>query len=324
MVGGGGGGTRRGDDGSSAALLSTTNIFAALESRRRSSKSSKKKKDESKEKQSASKSETENLITEPVQFWAPSQVTVKSWADCDDDDEDYYATTAPPPEEHSPELTHTDPEIRLNQEEGSEDDEGEEEEQGFEDDLDNDKESEENGELSGTSAGNMEMPALEKKPDRQLSKKELKKKGLAELEAVLAEFGLSQTDENGDEIFDENNEEPENKQIGGEYPSPVGSKSSKRRKAKKEKSFKDADVPLTPSSEAGIREEDSSVADLGDAVTTDPKEVLRRLATLKKKKSMKDADAAAKAAASEAAARAARLAAAKKKEKTHYNQQPVR
>jgi hypothetical protein len=117
MVGGGGGGTRRGDDGSSAALLSTTNIFAALESRRRSSKSSKKKKDESKEKQPASKSEPENLITEPVQFWAPSQVTVKSWADCDDDDEDYYATTAPPPEEHSPELTHTDPEIRLNQEE---------------------------------------------------------------------------------------------------------------------------------------------------------------------------------------------------------------
>jgi hypothetical protein len=117
MVGGGGGGTRRGDDGSSAALLSTTNIFAALESRRRSSKSSKKKKDESKEKQHASKSEPENLITEPVQFWAPSQVTVKSWADCDDDDEDYYATTAPPPEEHSPELTHTDPEIGLNQEE---------------------------------------------------------------------------------------------------------------------------------------------------------------------------------------------------------------
>jgi hypothetical protein len=130
----------------------------------------------------------------------------------------------------------------------------------------------------------------------------------------------------GDEIFDKNNEEPENKQIGGECPSPVGSKSSKRRKAKKEKSFKDADVPLTPSSEAviRIREEDSSVADLGDAVTTDPKEVLRRLATLKKKKSMKDADAAAKPAASEAAARAARLAAAKKKEKTHYNQQPVR
>jgi hypothetical protein len=46
----------------------------------------------------------------------------------------------------------------------------------------------------------MEMPALEKKPDRQLSKKELKKKGLAELEAVLAEFGLSQTDENGTHV----------------------------------------------------------------------------------------------------------------------------
>lgn len=50
-------------------------------------------------------------------------------------------------------------------------------------------------------------PVLEKPPqpslatketERQLSKKELKKKGLEELEAVLAELGFSQTEPSGD------------------------------------------------------------------------------------------------------------------------------
>jgi hypothetical protein len=57
----------------------------------------------------------------------------------------------------------------------------------------NDNESEENV-IRDT--GMLEMPAAEKKAACQHSKRELKKKGLAELEAVLAEFGLSQNDEN--------------------------------------------------------------------------------------------------------------------------------
>ena len=40
-----------------------------------------------------------------------------------------------------------------------------------------------------------------REPDRQLSKKELKKKELAELDAVLAELGLNQQDVKGDMII---------------------------------------------------------------------------------------------------------------------------
>jgi hypothetical protein len=135
---------------------------------------------------------------------------------------------------------------------------------------------------------------------------------------------LTVSEKKGDEISDENSEESENKQIEEEEPSLVGSKSSKRRKVKKEKPFKDIHVPSMPKSEAGTKEESAGDAGDGNSVAPDPEEVLRWLATLKKKKSMKDADAAAKAGASETATRATRLAAAKKREKPHYNQQPLR
>jgi ABC-type protease/lipase transport system fused ATPase/permease subunit len=56
-------------------------------------------------------------LSEPFQFWAPSQVTVKSWANINDDDDDYRATTARLAEDHSPELPLPDPDSRLSQEE---------------------------------------------------------------------------------------------------------------------------------------------------------------------------------------------------------------
>ncbi|KAL5975169.1 hypothetical protein ACLOJK_031848 [Asimina triloba] len=79
----GGGGSRRTDG---PIGISSTNVFAALDSLRR-----KKKSDGSSKSKGSSKKEPE---PEPV-FWAPTPLTVKSWADVDDDD-DYYATTAPP------------------------------------------------------------------------------------------------------------------------------------------------------------------------------------------------------------------------------------
>jgi hypothetical protein len=41
------------------------------------------------------------------------------------------------------------------------------------------------------------LPVVFREPERQLSKKELKKKELAELDVVLAELGLVQKEENG-------------------------------------------------------------------------------------------------------------------------------
>jgi hypothetical protein len=127
MVGGG----NRKDDGLPA--ISSTNIFAALESRRRKSN---KKKSLEREKSSNNKNSNEihqdvkagekkaaaeeEPAAEPAQFWAATQVTVKSWADCDDDD-DYYATTAPPPpvvsDDHFSELADTAAKEGLSQEE---------------------------------------------------------------------------------------------------------------------------------------------------------------------------------------------------------------
>lgn len=44
-----------------------------------------------------------------------------------------------------------------------------------------------------------EVSAVPKETERQLSKKERKKKELAELEALLADFGVSQKDSNGED-----------------------------------------------------------------------------------------------------------------------------
>lgn len=43
----------------------------------------------------------------------------------------------------------------------------------------------------------LEVPVLPKETERQLSKKERKKKELEELEALLADFGVAQKDSNG-------------------------------------------------------------------------------------------------------------------------------
>ncbi|CAD6343194.1 unnamed protein product [Miscanthus lutarioriparius] len=120
---------------------------------------------------------------------------------------------------------------------------------------------------------------------------ELKKKELAELDAVLAELGLG-TSNNSTQ--DESNGKKGADQVADgekkdDAPAPLESKNSKKKKSKKER-----------------------------------QERIKKVAFMKKKKSSKEMDAAAKIAASEAAARSARLATAKKKEKSHYNQQPVR
>ncbi|KAJ7553185.1 hypothetical protein O6H91_06G087300 [Diphasiastrum complanatum] len=328
-----GGGIRK-DDGLPA--ISSTNIFAALESRRR--KSSKKMAE--KDKSSFKPEQQHHNGGEVAQFWAPASVTVnKSWADVEEDDDDYYATTAPPPSWNSVKPTDDAPLHKEQLSDGEETEADEELEEEVEDDADEEIEVKASNAISIDSAGQSQTtpstPAV-REPDRQLSKKEIKKKELAELDAVLAELGLYNTNDEvlagagltAEEKVDvkaDDNGETEQK---GATPLLTESKSSKRRKPKKEKSFKEGkngDISLMADLESGGKDEVNGLQD-GEpsTVSADPKEVLKKLASLKKKKSMKDSDAAAKAAAAEASARAAKLAAAKKKEKHHYNQQPVR
>ncbi|KAG1330084.1 hypothetical protein COCNU_02G000520 [Cocos nucifera] len=80
--------------------------------------------------------------------------------------------------------------------------------------------------------------------ERQLSKKELKKKEMAELESVLAELGISSSDNNVGQDEINAGKKPDEQNVDGEKrenaPAPSESKSSKKKKAKKDKSLKEA------------------------------------------------------------------------------------
>ncbi|KAF8727019.1 hypothetical protein HU200_019514 [Digitaria exilis] len=319
-----GGASRRGG-AAEETRIGTGNVFAALETLK------KKKK-----KPAADKGAKPAEEPKPEVFWAPAPLTAKSWADVeDDDDDDYFATTAPPPrpvwgnnnnhldaaakdQRDAPALE----EFVCLQEIESEDD-------GLDDEVDDDADEEHEHEADDAVSSKPTVkdavapPAPPKDTERQLSKKELKKKELAELDAVLAEFGL---DASSNSTQDESNGKKGADQVtDGERkedaPAPTESKTSKKKKSKKDKSSKEskeAQDQGNGSKEAAGAEPDE------DTASVDVKERIKKVASMKKKKSSKEMDAAAKIAASEAAARNARLAAAKKKERSHYNQQPMR
>ncbi|KAK6129702.1 hypothetical protein DH2020_036568 [Rehmannia glutinosa] len=177
----------------------------------------------------------------------------------------------------------------------------------------------------------VEVSPAPKETERQLSKKERRKKELAELEAILADFGVNPKEKTEDEPSDVTKDTKEGQSNGDadkkDNYAPVESKSAKKKK-KKDKASKEAKEPHDQpnSSDAPNGQEEIAGTEhlQEDASAVDVKEKLKKMASTKKKKSNKEMDAAARAAASEAAARNARLAAAKKKEKNHYNQQPMR
>lgn len=315
MVGGGG----KRDEGLPA--ISSTNIFSALESRR-------KKKRLDKDQKGSSSSSASNVSAQPaLQSWAPTSVSVTSWADCEEDDDDYFAMPALPPlPDQELETSHDG---SQEEEEEEEDMSHGEESEGDEDVEEGNEENEEpkcprTNELAADVNAIPPAPVAAREPDRQLSKKQLKMKELAELEAVLAELGLNQEDKKeAVEVAETKGVDAIASVNGKEEPGSAmaESKSSKRRKAKREKSCKEESVEETD----GLSKDESAVEDVeASAAPVDRSEMLKKLSSMKKKKPFKENDSAAKAAAAEAAARAVKLAAAKKKEKTHYNQQPVR
>ncbi|KAK4795665.1 hypothetical protein SAY86_027991 [Trapa natans] len=324
----GGGGSRR-DERSFA--INNGNVFAALEILRKKKKSDKYKASRSSSK-ATTKTALKDLEVAPV-FWAPAPLNNKSWADVDDDDDDdYYATAEPlqtawaePPQCKEQDSTFDEASAisilsllryidcmlfgaiyhclsphksRYSSEEDILD-EGDE-------DIEEDIEEEHDHEI--------EVPILPepvsqkpvctyiatKETERQLSKKERKKKELAELEALLADFAVKDDDQDESVV-----------KILADFCHGKKDKSSSK-EAKE-------DVlcgPKTKTTPEPAEEEDSTSVHV--------KERLKKLASLKKKKSSKEMDAAARAASQEAATRSAELAAAKKKEKNHYNQQPLR
>ncbi|KAL3586977.1 hypothetical protein D5086_013844 [Populus alba] len=320
-----GGGSRR-DEGS--LVINSTNVFAALETLRKKKKSDKERVG-SKSGKGGSKSgkEQQSKEPDPEVFWAPAKLTAKSWADVDDeDDDDYYATTAPPPSVWGSSDQQQSEEKSAHVEES-------ESEEDILDEGDDDVEEEHDHEPEAVHPEPVvkktpEVPLPPKETERQLSKKERKKKELAELEALLADFGVAQKDSNGqDESHDaaQEKKDGETHEEGDKKENVAGESKNAKKKKKKDKSAKEPQDQPT-NSEANNRPEEVAGAEHAeeDASAVDMKERLKRMASAKKKKSGKEMDGGAKAAAQEAAARSARLAAAKKKEKNHYNQQPVR
>lgn len=306
-------GSNRREEGS--VTVKNSNVFAALDSLR------KKKKKSDKEKNSKGSSKKKE---EPEVSWAPAPLTVKSWADVDDeDDDDYYATTAPLQSFLGSNQSEKKPEPVEETE--SEDDLLDEDED-VEEDNDHESEVPEHAEPVGQK---IEASPAPKETERQLSKKERKKKELAELEALLADFGVEQKEKGPADLPDVAHEKKEGDQQGEDTEKKNGSSEAKsaKKKKKKDKASKEVkeseDQPNNGDASIGP-EETGGAGQVEDVSTVDIKERLKRVASAKKKKSGKETDGAARAAAIEAAARSSKLAAAKKKEKSHYNQQPMR
>ncbi|XP_039144065.1 LOW QUALITY PROTEIN: uncharacterized protein LOC120281264 [Dioscorea cayenensis subsp. rotundata] len=169
-----------------------------------------------------------------------------------------------------------------------------------------------------------------KETERQLSKKELKKKENEEFHAILNELGISSIDNNAEQGVTSKKTDGQNGENEKKDNAPAASESkiSKKKKAKKDKSSREAkdsqEQPNggdtnTPDEVSGTQPADK------DAPAVDVKEKIKKVGSIKKKKSSKEMDPAAKAAAQEVATRNARLAAtSKRKDKNHYNQQPIR
>ncbi|KAG6468744.1 hypothetical protein ZIOFF_073437 [Zingiber officinale] len=333
-----GGGSRK-DDGS--LKISNTNVFAALETLKK-----KKKSDKNSKSKGASKSQAKK--PEPQVFWSPTPLTSKSWADVDDDD-DYFATTAPPlpvwgsSQQHDKEAEPAFEEVRLTiswvvlggeglhysltaNESESEDDDVD---HGDEDD---DEEHEHEPEVTVEHAPIIEKPTVPVPAPGQLSKRELKKKEMAELDALLHELGISGKETNGAQDETDGSKQLQQNDDDGEKKDHTvassESKNPKKKKHKKEKSSKEAkeqeEQQLPGLDTSNKCPEEVVAADPGGDTSGVDVERIKKMASVRKKKTGKEMDTAAKVAAVEAAARSARLAAVKKKEKSHYNQQPAR
>ncbi|CAN6699501.1 unnamed protein product [Malus baccata var. baccata] len=317
-----------------SVVLNRTNVFAALGSLKK-----KKKGDKSSSKSSKGGDTAQNSgEAEKEVFWAPAPLIAKSWADVDDeDDDDYYATTAPPEMGWAGEDSKAVKESELEAEHAETvgELESESEEEGLDevDDVDEEHENELEASVETEPVKKLPEPSpAPKETERQLSKKELKKKGLEELEAVLAELGYpTKTETSGQDDSNGIAQEKKAENLNGDVDKKenvTGESKGAKKKKKKDKSAKEPkepqDQPDGTNGGSAATDENAGTEKGEDACAGDVKERLKKVASMKKKKSSKEMDAAARAASSEAAARNARLAAAKKKEKNHYNQQPVR
>ncbi|WRX31774.1 hypothetical protein QQP08_024261 [Theobroma cacao] len=242
-----GGGNSRRDE---SLVINSTNVFAALGSLKKKKKKGSEKEHPGSSSKTKGKKGGEKEAEKKEVFWAPSPLKTKSWADVDDeDDDDYYATMAPPVSSWD---THKEPEpaleilMKFGFCLGDKRNESESEEECL-DEADDDVEEEHENEAEAQ----VEVQPVVKKPpeasmvtketERQLSKKELKKKGLEELDAVLAELGLTKPETSGPNDshgIAQGKKSESNGEMEKKENAPAEGKSAKKKK-KKDKSSKE-------------------------------------------------------------------------------------
>eukprot|EP00899_Mesostigma_viride_P002237 jgi/Mesvir1/12013/Mv00314-RA.1 len=153
-----------------------------------------------------------------------------------------------------------------------------------------------------------------------LSKKELKKKEMEDLNAVLAELGMAKVTENGDGAHDD---DKEGKEDAGDAPVGPETEEERRKRAEKRKAKKKAKAEGGAEPPAAAPEPEPEPEPQLE-VPIDAANLKKVLAKKGSKPADKSKEALTKIAAAEAAARAKKLSAAKKKDKSNYNQHPSR
>ncbi|CAD7697893.1 unnamed protein product [Ostreobium quekettii] len=291
--------------------LTLSNAFAALEVR----KAKKKKARESERKKKGGRGAAggqDSLQLEREIFSRP-QLNVSNWADCDDDEDDFDAGVGPEAAE-DPSTGHKD----ANQEDGHDSEEEIDLEKEFgvelgpEGEAEADAEAEnltENGEDDAGEDGEAQeqepLPTYNRSESnlgRQLSKKELKKKEMAELEAMLAEMGIAP-------------DESSKKEGDGEGSSGLRKKKSTKKKLSISEPATGDTATTVAAQDAKAGEKENGSASVQAPTAKEDSDAAKVLKS--KKKSQKKLPSATELAAAEAKARMKKKG---KKDTKHYNQ----
>jgi hypothetical protein len=194
------------------------------------------------------------------------------------------------------------------EEEDAEEEEEEDDEEAAEDDQED-----ELPEEPLTLSSSKRLPVVEEK---QLSKKELKRLEMEELDAALAELGMQQDHPAAEPEAEPKPPIPTNEPAAGE------GKKSRRRGGKKKNTTVEEAENTTPAGTSTLNPElKDSVNDKG---ALDPDAVAKLIAAKHGQKKKGGESSSQSAAAKEAAARRDRAKKDKKKNKSNYNQQPTR
>lgn len=274
--------------------IETANLFGALLDE---DKKSKKKKQQTKEPEAAS-----------LQDLKPLNNVSVNWADCaDSDDEDMFGQS---PFGQSPQPADVPGSVET-----PADDE--------EDEPDAEEEDDEESISASPQISSIPRKVNEPVVEKQLSKKELKRLEMEELDKALAELGMD-NEPSAAAAVDPPAESPVQAEVvDGAAPADGKKKRSRGGKKKKPSAEESAQSEPSVDSEATTLDPELRTA-LQDNGSLDSDAVAKMLAARHGASKKKSSGSSTSTAAKEAAARKERAKKDKKKNKNNYNQQPTR